>query len=88
VGFAAGDIPKIPLNLALLKGCQIVGVFWGSFAQRNPGGNMQNTMQLLQWYQSGKINPHIHGTYSLAEAPKAIEALMNRKVSGKVVIEI
>jgi len=88
VGFAAGEIPKIPLNLALLKGCDIVGVFWGSFAQRNPGGNMKNTMQLLEWYQSGKINPHIHGRYSLQEAPKAINALMNREVRGKVVIEV
>ena len=88
IGFAAGDIPKIPLNLALLKGCSIVGVFWGSFAKRNPGGNVQNTMQLIQWYQSGKIKPHIHGTYSLDEAPKAIMALMNRQVSGKVVVEV
>jgi NADPH2:quinone reductase len=88
VGFAAGEIPKIPLNLALLKGCDIVGVFWGSFAQRNPNGLMQNTMQLIQWYQNGDIKPHIHGTYSLDEASNAIMALMNREVSGKVVIEI
>jgi NADPH2:quinone reductase len=88
VGFAAGEIPKIPLNLALLKGCQIVGVFWGSFAQRNPGGNMQNTMQLLEWYNSGKLKPHIHAKYPLEDAKKAIEALMNRQVSGKVVIEV
>ncbi len=88
VGFAAGEIPKIPLNLVLLKGCQIVGVFWGSFAKRNPGGNMQNTIQLLEWYQSHKIKPHIHERYSLNDSAKAIETLMNREVLGKVVIEV
>lgn len=88
VGFAAGEIPKIPLNLALLKGCDIVGVFWGSFASRNPSGNMTNTMQLLKWYQAGDLKPHIHGKYSLEEASDAIQALMNREVSGKVVIEV
>jgi len=86
VGFAAGEIPKIPLNLVLLKGCAIVGVFWGSFAMKTPQKNMQNTMQLMQWYGEGKLKPHIHGIYSLAEAPKALEEMMNRKVKGKVVI--
>lgn len=86
VGFAAGDIPKIPMNLALLKGCQIVGVFWGAFAQRDPGKNMGLTMQLIQWFTQGKLKPHIHGTYSLEDAPKALEEMMARKVKGKVVI--
>jgi len=88
VGFAAGDIPKIPLNLALLKGCQIVGVFWGSFATRSPEKNMQNTMELMQWYSAGKLKPHIHAVYPLAEAPKALEEMMNRKVRGKIVIGV
>ena len=86
IGFAAGEIPRIPLNLALLKGCQIVGVFWGSFAQRDPASNMAYTMQLIQWFNEGKLNPHIHDTYPLAEAPRALEDMMNRKVRGKAVI--
>jgi len=86
VGFAAGDIPKIPLNLALLKGCQIVGVFWGAFAQRDQAQNMGLTMQLIQWFNQGKLKPHIHATYSLEDAPKALEEMMARKVKGKVVI--
>lgn len=86
IGFAAGDIPKIPLNLALLKGCQIVGVFWGAFAQREPKQNMQDTMQLIQWFNEGKLNPHIHATYPLVDAPQALEEMMARKVRGKAVI--
>ena len=86
VGFAAGDIPKIPLNLALLKGCSIVGVFWGSFAMKTPKKNMVNTMELMQWYSEGKLKPHIHGIYPLAETSKALEEMMNRQVKGKVVI--
>ncbi|MEW7291770.1 NADPH:quinone oxidoreductase family protein [Aquimarina sp. 2304DJ70-9] len=87
VGFAAGDIPKIPLNLALLKGCAIVGVFWGSFAMKTPKKNMQNTMELMQWYGAGKLKPHIHKIYPLKDASKALEEMMQRKVRGKVVIE-
>ena len=86
VGFAAGNIPKIPLNLALLKGCAIVGVFWGNFAMKMPQKNIQNTMELMQWYATGKLKPHIHATYSLADAPKALEEMMARKVRGKIVI--
>ncbi|MEM9261783.1 MAG: NADPH:quinone oxidoreductase family protein, partial [Bacteroidota bacterium] len=86
VGFAAGDIPKIPLNLPLLKGCQVVGVFWGAFAQRNAGKNLQNTMELVQMFAAGKLRPRIHGTYPLAAAPQALEDMLNRKVKGKAVI--
>lgn len=86
VGFAAGDIPKIPLNLPLLKGCEIVGVFWGAFAQREMSENMANTMQLIQWFAKGQLKPHIHDTYSLERAPEALRALMERKVKGKVVV--
>ncbi|MEK6154990.1 NADPH:quinone oxidoreductase family protein [Flavobacteriaceae bacterium 3-367] len=88
VGFAAGNIPKIPLNLPLLKGCSIVGVFWGSFAMKMPKRNMENTMQLMQWYAAGRLKPHLHAVYSLAETPKALEEMMNRKVMGKVVIGV
>ena len=88
VGFAAGDIPKIPLNLPLLKGCQIVGVFWGSFAMKDPSKNMQNSLQLMQWFTEGKVKPHIHKLYSLEDTPAALQEMMDRKVVGKVVVEM
>ena len=86
VGFAAGDIPKIPLNLALLKGCQIVGVFWGVFATKDPVANMTNSMELMQFFTEGKLNPRIHATYSLKDTPIALQEMMDRKVKGKSVI--
>jgi len=63
VGIAAGDIPKIPANLALLKGCSIVGVFWGAFTQKEPQTNIQNIMELMQLFNQGKINPRISQVY-------------------------
>ncbi len=86
VGFAAGEIPKIPLNLALLKGCSIVGVFWGSFTEREAQKSIQNLSDLANFYLEGKIKPHIYKTYSLSEAPQALFDLMNRKVIGKAVV--
>jgi NADPH2:quinone reductase len=86
VGFASGQIPRMPLNLALLKGCQIVGVFWGSFSARNPAKNLANIQQLMSWFEQDQIEPHIHQTYPLEEAARALEALMNRTVSGKAIV--
>ena len=86
VGFAGGEIPKIPLNLALLKGCEIVGVFWGRFAATEPAKSMQNIQELAGNFMKGTLKPHIYKTYNLAEAPQALEDLMNRKVIGKAVI--
>jgi NADPH2:quinone reductase len=86
VGFAAGEIPKIPLNLALLKGCQIVGVFWGAFATKDPMGNMTNSMELMQYFAEGKLKPRIHATYALKDTPIALQEMMDRKVKGKSVI--
>ena len=86
VGFAAGEIPSIPLNLVLLKGCQIVGVFWGRFATTEFERNMGNTMQLVQWYREGKLRPHIDRVYTLDEAPEALRDMMERRVKGKIVI--
>ncbi|MEO0338355.1 MAG: NADPH:quinone oxidoreductase family protein [Bacteroidota bacterium] len=86
VGFAAGEIPKIPLNLTLLKECQIVGVFWGNFARKEPGKSLQNTFQLVQWFQEGTLKPHIHATYPLKDAPAALEEILARKAKGKIVI--
>jgi NADPH2:quinone reductase len=86
VGFAAGEIPKIPLNLALLKGCDIVGVFWGSFIERDPAGHRANTRQIIDWVVSGKLSAHVQGTYPLADAASALKALAARKVMGKIVL--
>ncbi|MDD3761672.1 MAG: NADPH:quinone oxidoreductase family protein [Nevskiales bacterium] len=86
IGFANGEIPKIPLNLALLKGCAIVGVFWGDYAKREPMNNLTDLRTLLGWLNDGTLKPHVAGTYSLQQAPSAIRLLMDRKVSGKVVI--
>jgi len=88
IGFAAGDIPKMPLNLPLLKGASIVGVFWGGFAMSFPKENMGNTMTLMQWYAEGKLKPHIHNIFSLEETKEALEEMMNRKVKGKMVVKI
>jgi NADPH2:quinone reductase len=86
VGFAAGEIPKIPLNLALLKGCDIVGVFWGSFIERNPDGHRANTMQILDWVAAGKLSAHVQAAYPLGDAAAALKALAARKVMGKIVL--
>lgn len=87
VGFPAG-IPKIPLNLPLLKGCEIQGVFWGRFTMEEAAKNMQNTMELIQMYAAGKLNPHIDKVYSLENSPQALQDMMDRKVKGKVIIEM
>ncbi len=86
VGFAGGEIPKIPLNLALLKGCDIVGVFWGQFAEKEAGNNMTNIRELAGYLMQGKLKPHIYKIYHLDEASEAISDLMNRKVVGKAVV--
>ncbi len=88
VGFTTGEIPQFPANLPLLKGCSIMGVFWGSFAEREPQQSLQNLGELLSWMKSGKIKQHIHKVYSLEAAPQALEDLMNRKVIGKAVVKI
>lgn len=88
VGFTTGEIPQFPANLPLLKGCSIMGVFWGSFAEREPQQSQQNFSELLTMMKSGKIKQHIHKIYSLSEAPQALEDLMTRRVIGKAVISI
>lgn len=86
VGFAAGDIPKVPLNLTLLKGCSIVGVFWGSFTKNEPEHNRENNWELMAMYAAGKIKPHIHATYLLDRAAEALNEVLNKRVTGKVVL--
>jgi NADPH:quinone reductase len=88
VGFTTGEIPQFPANLPLLKGCSIMGVFWGSFAEREPQQSLENFSELLALMKSGKIKQHIHKIYPLIEATQALEDLMNRRVIGKAVVEI
>jgi NADPH2:quinone reductase len=88
VGFAAGDIPKIPLNLTLLKGCAIVGVFWGDFARREPKAFAASIGQLGAWFREGKLKPHVSQTFPLARAVDALKLMAARKVKGKVVLTI
>lgn len=87
IGFPAG-IPRIPLNLALLKGCQIVGVFWGSFTSREVMENQQNNRELLDMYADGRIRPHVSKQYALADAGQAITDLAERRAMGKIVVTI
>lgn len=87
VGFAAGEIPKLPLNLVLLKGCDVLGVFWGSWMERDPAAHRENTTQLLAWMAEGKLSSHVHAVYPLAEAPAALKAIAARQVMGKVVLK-
>jgi NADPH2:quinone reductase len=86
LGFASGDIPHIPLNLVLLKGCQIVGVFWTAFVAREPEAHRANTAQLFAWCQEGKLAPHIDATFPLAKTADALSQIEGRKVTGKVIV--
>jgi len=85
VGFPAG-IPKIPLNLTLLKGCQIVGVFWGAHTMREPAAHAENLGDLFKLYGEGKVKPRISASYPLEQAGDALQLLSDRKVQGKVVV--
>lgn len=88
VGFAAGEIPKIPANLVLLKGCALVGVFWGQFAALEPKESLGNFREILGFIRDGRLSQHLHGTYPMADAPKALRAMLERKVIGKAVVVI
>lgn len=88
VGFAAGDIPRMPLNLPLLKNCCICGVFFGAWAQRDPDAYLQNYSELFEMYESGKLQPQVHAQYDLENFAAAFSALTERKVCGKVIIDI
>ena len=88
VGFAAGDIPKLPLNLALLKGASAVGVYWGDFTRREPRTFADSVRQLAQWFREGKLRPHVSQTLPLRDAAKALELMAARQVKGKVVLTV
>lgn len=88
VGFASGRIPELPINLTLLKGAAVVGVFWGSFAQRQPQDNAANFKQLFAWHAEGKLKPLVSQVFALEQAAEAINALGQRKAVGKVVVQV
>ena len=86
VGFAAGPIPSLPLNLPLLKGASLVGVFWGEFAKREPQANAAMMGELAQWYAQGRIKPVIDSTMPMSRLPAAFERMASRSVMGKLVM--
>jgi NADPH2:quinone reductase len=86
VGFAAGEIPKLPLNLPLLKGAAAVGVFWGDFARREPQGFAESVRQLGRWYGEGRLRPHVSQTLPLEKAAEALKLLASREAKGKIVL--
>jgi len=86
IGFAAGDIPRIPLNLTLLKSCQIVGVFWGAFIAQFPAQNKANLEALTAMFRAGEIKPHISKSYPLSQAAQALRDMMDRSVTGNIVL--
>lgn len=87
VGFPAG-IPKLPLNLTLLKSCDVRGIFWGAWVARDPKGNIENLTEMFQMYSEGKIRPHVSKTFPLEQGGDAIQYLMDRKAMGKVVVTV
>lgn len=88
IGFASGQISKIPANLPLLKGSSIVGVFWGRFTEEEPETNAENTAELFRLLQDGKLKPHVSETYPLEKSALALEALAARRAKGKIVIKV
>ena len=88
VGFASGDIPKIPLNLLLLKGCDALGVFWGEAVKRDPAAHRANMVQVLDWVAQGALSPRIHGTFALDDIREALAVIEKREAVGKVVLTL
>lgn len=86
VGFTSGDIPRIPMNLPLLKGCSLVGVAWDTYSRRNPAGGQANISEMIAWIREGKLEPVVTARYALEDTPRALEDVMERRVQGKVVI--
>ena len=86
VGFAAGEIPKLPLNLVLLRGCDIRGVFWGAWIRREPQAQRAIMTDIVKWCAEGKLSAHVHAVYPLAEIATALKAISDRKVMGKILL--
>jgi NADPH2:quinone reductase len=88
IGFASGAIPELPVNLTLVKNMSVVGVYWGAYRKRDPAVLQQSWRQLLEWLAEGALSPHISATYPLAQASAALNSLMERRATGKVVVTI
>jgi NADPH:quinone reductase len=88
IGFASGEIPRPPLNIPLLKGCDIRGVYWGEFTAREPEAHRENLVQLMDWAESGALSVHIHATYPLGQHQKAFEAIAKRQTLGKTLLSL
>jgi NADPH2:quinone reductase len=86
IGFAAGEIPKLPLNLVLLKSCDIRGVLWGAWTMREPERQRALMTEIARWCAEGKLSSHVHAVYPLAETASALKAIADRKVMGKIVL--
>ena len=86
IGFASGKIPKFPINLALVKEFDIVGVFWGAFTRNNTDAFKENMNELFNWFKDGKINPQIEEKFKLQDASKALDKILNRGTKGKVIL--
>jgi len=88
IGFASGEIPRPPLNIPLLKGCDIRGVYWGEFTSREPDAHLENMGQLMDWAKSGVLSVHIHAAYPLEDFSKAFEAISKRQTLGKTLLRL
>jgi NADPH:quinone reductase len=86
IGFAAGDVPKLAINMVLLRSYDVLGVHWGAWVQRNRQGHRANMAQILDWCAQGKLSSHVHAVYPLSEAPAALKAIAARKVMGKLIL--
>ena len=86
IGFASGTIPEVAVNRLLLKGASAVGVFWGAFIAREPKVSNENFQQLFAWFSEGKMNPHVSQQYPLADAPRALRDMLERKATGKLIL--
>jgi NADPH2:quinone reductase len=87
IGFANGEIPKLPLNLLLLREGEAIGVFWGAWTQRDPAGHAANVARIMQWVSEGKLKPHVGAAYTLEQATQALGDVMGRRAQGKIVIK-
>lgn len=87
IGFASGTIPKLPVNLTLVKGYSVVGVFWGAFTQKEPAVYADNMKELVGWHLAGKVRPVIEGVYPLSEAPAVLQRVLGRGATGKIVLK-
>ena len=88
IGFAAGEISKLPLNLPLLKGCDVVGVYWGAFTEKEPAAHAANMAQIITWRAEGKLSSHLHAVYPLGDTARALKDIAARKVMGKAILRL